>query len=174
MPAAPDQPLRPGDHVRKGQLLATLRSCEVCEIKSRYVAAAASLLFEQDALLRMRQLGASDVLIAAAAERVELETASLKRAETALRALPLGEAEIAALRSAASELHRTNSDHRRAANWADLQVVAPEDGVVVRVAASAGQTVQQGMVLFEIAHEQVAGATGPAAPLDQRAALVSP
>lgn len=145
--------LQPGDHVKKGQVLATLWSPELAETKSRYIAAVTSLLVEQEQLCVLRQQGAAQVAIAQAEQRLAMDGASLERAELGLRALHLIDGEIEALRHAAQQLHDAHANHCRASNWAQWEVHCPRDGVVVRVAADDGQTVRSGSVLFEIVAE---------------------
>lgn len=147
--------LQPGDHVKKGQVLATLWSAELAETKSRFIAAVTSLLIKKDQLLALRRQSADASSIAQAEQRLTLDDASLERAELGLRALCMADAEIDALRQAAEQLHNASANHCRASNWAQWEVHCPRDGVVVRVAAGDGQTVRSGAVLFEIAEEQV-------------------
>jgi len=152
--AVPRRP-QPGDHVKKGQVLATLWSAELAETKSRFIAAVTSLLIKKDQLLALRRQSADASSIAQAEQRLALDDASLERAELGLRALCMADAEIDALRQAAEQLHNASANHCRPSNWAQWEVHCPRDGVVVRVAAGDGQTVRSGAVLFEIAEEQV-------------------
>lgn len=145
--------LQPGDHVKKGQVLATLWSAELAETKSRFIAAVTSMLFEQDQLSQLRQQNAGQSIIAQAEQRLAMDIASLERAELGLRALQMVDDEIEVLRHAAQQLHDASANHCRASNWAQWDVHCPRDGVVVRVAADDGQTVRSGAVLFEIAEE---------------------
>lgn len=153
LPVSPH--VQPGDHVKKGQVLATLWSPELAETKSRFIAAVTSQLFEKDQLLALRRQNADASRIAEAEQRLAMECASLERAELGLRALRLADGEIDALRHAAEQLHDASANHCRASNWAQWEVHCPRDGIVVRVAAGDGQTVRSGAVLFEIAEEQV-------------------
>jgi multidrug efflux pump subunit AcrA (membrane-fusion protein) len=144
-----------GDHVKKGQVLATLWSAELAETKSRFIAAVTSLMFEEDQLLALRRQYAAATTITQAEQRLVMDRASLERAELGLRALQLEDGEIDSLRHAAEQLHDASANHCRASNWAQWEVHCPRDGVIVRVAAGDGQTVRSGAVLFEIAEEQV-------------------
>jgi len=152
--------LRTGDHVKKGQLLATLWSAELAETKSRFVAAATSLMYDDDQLALLRSAPVVDApAIAELERRRELDLSSLHRAEAALAEFRLGDGAIQDLRRSAVDLHDARANHCRASDWAALPVRSPQDGVLTRIGANDGQLVHTGTVLFEIGHEPAVQAT---------------
>ncbi len=159
--------LHPGDKIRKGQVLATLWSPQVGERKSRFLAAASRLMFDETSLDRLRHDKASASTIAEAERHCRMDKTSLARAEQALRETDFTEDDIAAVRRAAAELHQGQPDYSRAETWAEVELRAPHDGVLLQASAAPGGAISEGVVLFRIALDKSAvDATGASESLD--------
>ena len=143
--------LKPGDHVRQGQVLAVIRSTELGEKKSRLLAAASRLMSDEEALVRQTVAGADANTLAEMRQHCQLDRARLLRAEHTLEELALSREEIAQLYELAVRLHADRSEQCREQIWAEFAVHAPRDGVLVQANATAGSNVHPGSVLFTIA-----------------------
>jgi len=141
--------LHPGDRVKKGQRLATLWCQAVGESKSHYVAAASRLMFDEASLERLGQQHASAATLAETRRHCLADRTSLKQAEQALQTLGLGNHEIETIRAAATRLYHGEPDYSRAEDWAEFELQAPEDGVLLTVNLKPGNTVPEGTVLFQ-------------------------
>jgi cobalt-zinc-cadmium efflux system membrane fusion protein len=143
---------RPGDRVRRGQLLAVVWSPELSERKSRLLAAASRHLAGQQALAELQRQRAEPIAIAEAESHCRIEAAILARAEADLRKLGFTAEEMLAIRTCAARLHAEHDAHLRPADWAQFELHAPCDGVLVQ-AVTAGSSVHHGNVLFRIAEQ---------------------
>jgi cobalt-zinc-cadmium efflux system membrane fusion protein len=159
--------LHPGDKIKKGQVLATLWSPRVGERKSRFLAAASRLMFDEASIDRLRLEKASASTIAEAERHCRMGKTSLARAEQALRETDFTEDDIAAVRRAAAQLHLGQPDYSRAETWAEVELRAPHDGVLLQASAAPGGAISEGAVLFRIALDKSAvDATGASDTLD--------
>ena len=152
--------LRPGDRVAKGQVLATIWSVHVGETKSHFLAAVSRRLFDEASLARLRAAQAPKAAIAEVERHLRRDMASLTHAEQALRELGFVDDQIKEIRDAASLVHQGQPDYRDAERWAELELRAPHDGVVVRAEALIGNNVRPGVVLFQIAEQRPVALTG--------------
>lgn len=143
--------LRPGDRVTKGQVLATICSTELGEKKSRYLAAASRLQFDEASLAQLRTDHQSDDVIADVERHCQMDRESLERAEHVLASLELNEHEIESIRAAATQLQQGEKLGGRAEDWTEFELRAPRDGILLHVHAVPGKTVRRGAVLLEIA-----------------------
>ena len=106
------RPLRFGDEVRKGQLLAVLWSTALGEKKSEYVDALSALRLEmgtlerQEALLKDKAIAVREVR--EARRNVEAAEIDVERVERTLRSWRLTDAEIAAIRAEADQIREHN------------------------------------------------------------------
>jgi biotin carboxyl carrier protein len=145
--------LKPGDHVAKGQVLATIWSEDVGERKHQFVTAASTLLFDEAALKRLRETGGTKRELADARRQCEVDRGRLERAETILRGMMFSDEQIADLRETAVELRQGRPEYDDAEHWDELEVHAPHDAVVVSIHANAGRDVEGGGVLFRVVEE---------------------
>ncbi len=151
--------LHPGDMVAKGQVLATVWSPQLGELKSRFLAAASRLMFDEASLARLNEESADEADLAEAKQHCSSDRASLLRAEQALREIDFSDELIEALRTAAAEIHQERPDYSRAETWAEFELRAPRDGTLVQVAPGPGGNVEAGAVLFQLAHVRELAAT---------------
>ena len=159
--------LHPGDKIKKGQVLATLWSPQVGERKSRFLASASRLMFDEASLDRLRQDKASASAIAEAERHCRIDKTSLARAEQALRETDFSEDDIAAVRRAAAQLHQGQPDYSGAESWAEVELRAPQDGVLLQASVAPGGAISEGAVLFRIALDKSAvDATAESESLD--------
>jgi cobalt-zinc-cadmium efflux system membrane fusion protein len=163
------RPLRPGDNVEKGQILAKLWSKEVGEKKSDLVDAISKLHLHGNVLKRLNTLGGSAIPLARlqeaerdyAADQIEIE-----RLKRTLISWQISEEELAAIqteaeRIIAQSLLRDNqqppgSQQPLSANpplirpsaqlaldrtWAELDIVAPMTGVILEKNFTVGDNI---------------------------------
>jgi len=151
------RPLRYGDAVEKGQLLAVLWSKDLGEKKSELVDAVSRLRLSRDTLTRLQEAferGAVPERSIREAERnVEGERVAVARAERTLRSWRLSEAEIDAVRAEADRLHdgKSGTDRKREEDWARVDVRAPLAGTILEKNVAVGDLVDPSADLFKIA-----------------------
>jgi cobalt-zinc-cadmium efflux system membrane fusion protein len=161
----PLRPLRFGDEVGEGHLLAVIWSKDLGEKKSEFVDNLSQLRLDEEILERQRK--AADVI----PERTRLETErrvasdriAVARAERTLRSWRLSEGEIKALRAEADRLYRRQSEsgkvpdvpdpsqEERERKWAQVEVRAPFGGTILERNIAVGDIVDPGTDLFKIA-----------------------
>lgn len=150
------RPLRLGDHVSKGQLLAVIWSKDVGEKKSDLVNALSKLILDEAQLKSLRVLGKEVVagrqLREAERER-ESDIIEVDRVERTLRSWRLTEEEINVVRAEAEKIHRGDvlSDMDVDKSWAEVEVRSPLDGIVLEKNIVAGDIVDTSLDLFKIA-----------------------
>jgi len=164
--ASPDKkaprPLRLGDRVEKGQLLAVIWSKDVGEKKSDLVNARSQLFLDRAQLQSLKALG-NDVVgkqkVREAERQVEADIIEVDRVERTLRSWRLTEEEIKSVRAEADNIHRgdLNSDIEVDKRWAEIEVRSPFDGVVLEKNIVAGDIVGTDLDLFKIADLSVLG-----------------
>jgi membrane fusion protein, heavy metal efflux system len=147
--------IRHGDRVRKGQLLAVVRSKDLGDKKLEFIEAVLRLCEDREALERMRQLageGTSPARIVKDAERtVEGDLINVARAERALQSSRLTAAEIAALRAEGEALERKElACIAGNAEWACEELCSPQDGVILDKHVAASDLVDATTDLFKI------------------------
>ncbi len=158
------RPLRLGDRVAKGQLLAVIWSKDVGEKKSDLVDALSKLYMHQAQLKNLQALPAATVAgrqMREAERECEADIIEVDRLERTLRSWRLNDTEINAVRAEAEKLHRgqavlqvpghTSSELAIDKSWAEVEVRSPLDGVVLEKNIVAGDMVDTGLDLFEIA-----------------------
>jgi len=151
--ASADRPLRPGDAVKKGQVLAVIWSKDLGEKKSELVDAVSRLKLDQTVLERLRSAQASipERSIWEAERAVEADLVSVARIERTLHSWRLKEDEIAAIRSEAIGLKAGTSPNGLQEQWARVEVVSPQDGVILEKNIALGDIVDTTADLFKIA-----------------------
>ncbi len=178
------RPLRLGDHVEQGQLLAVIWSKEVGEKKSDLINALSKLYLDDAQLQSLKALG-KDIVAARQIREAERERESdvieVTRVERTLRSWRLSEAEIATVRAEAEKIHHGEDsvDVDVDKRWAEIEVRSPFDGVILEKNIVAGDIVNTDLDLFVVADLSVLGVMAnvyeedlPALeqlPLDQRA-----
>ena len=154
------RPLRFGDSVKKGQVLATVWSRELGEKKSELAQALYSLDFDRQTLQRLQQAGgAVSISTVRDAERRVRETEiSVDRTEKTLRSWQLTPEEVAAIirdvtkRSssvfdAAVDLSRSSID-----TWARVDIRSPMNSTIVEKNVTVGTLVSLDDTLFKVAN----------------------
>lgn len=153
--------LRPGDRVSKGQLLATIWSPQLGETKSRYLAATARLICDQDSLKKILVTSGEARQFAQLPGRCQMDYECLARAERALRALDMGEHEIETIRLVADQVYAGRRDNELLSHWSEWTVRAPQDGIVLTTATVTDSAVQPATVLYTIAVDEPVEASVP-------------
>ncbi|WP_165251246.1 efflux RND transporter periplasmic adaptor subunit [Paludisphaera soli] len=153
----PARPLRFGDEVKEGQLLAVLWSTALGEKKSEYVDALSRLRLEQETLARLERLLKDQAIpernVREAKRAVEADEIAAARVERTLLSWRLTDAEIGALKAEAEQMH----EHKAARvkdlerSWARLEIRAPFAGTVVEKNVAVGDIVAPDSDLFKIA-----------------------
>ena len=150
------RPLRAGDHVEQGQVLAVIWSKDVGEKKSDLVNAISQYALDKAQLERLKALDPG-VVQQKDGQRsqhdVEFDLNAVERYERTLRSWRLTEDEIEQVRAEAKRIHR--SDHTVNVSlektWAEVDVRAPFAGVVLEKNITTGDIVDTNMDLFKVA-----------------------
>ncbi len=163
------RPLRLGDHVTKGQLLATIWSKDVGEKKSDLVDAVSQLGLDRAQYNSLKSLGQDIVArskLREAERSVEADVIRVERLERTLRSWRLTETEIDVVRAEAEKIHRyaENDHHEHLAadlaidkSWAEVEVRSPMDGVILEKNIVAGDIVDTNLDIYKIADLSVLG-----------------
>jgi cobalt-zinc-cadmium efflux system membrane fusion protein len=143
-----ERPLRAGDRVRRGQLLAVVWSKDLGEKKSELVDAVSKLRLDRAVCERLRAAGRDGVVpersLREADRAVESDEIAVARAERTLRSWRLTDAEVAAAKDEAGA-------GRAAADWARVEVRSPADGTLVEKNVAVGDLVDTAADLFKVA-----------------------
>lgn len=151
------RPIRFGDRVEPGQLLAVLWSTELGEKKSDYVDAISQLRLEQETLTRLEALYRSEAIpernLREARRNVEAAEIAVARSVRTLRAIRLAESEIAAIQSEAESLRRDPAARKARvdSDWARVELRASLGGVILEKNLAVGDIVDTPADLFKIA-----------------------
>src|SRR5262249_17887412 len=150
------RPLRFGDGVRKGQLLAVVWSKDLGEKKSELVDAVSRLKLDQEILQQLKEGYSSGVTpersLREQERNVESDLIALARAERTLRAWRLTDAEIEAIKAEAEAIRKDpNKRGREDKDWARVEVRAPQDGTILEKNVTVGDIVDTAADLFKIA-----------------------
>lgn len=156
------RPIRFGDSIKKGQLLAVVWSRELGEKKSELAATLSRLAFDRDTLNRLTQARDSIPIstLREAERRVREEEIGVERIEKTLRAWQLSSTEVEQLvkelqsssgknptpSEHAEQLSTDNVDH-----WARVEIRSPIDGTIVEKNITTGSLVDLNDILFRIA-----------------------
>ncbi len=141
------RPLRAGDAVRKGDLLAVVWSKDLGEKKSELVDGLSKLKADERQLARLQELlkvgGTAERSLRDAERAVESDRVAVRKVESTLRSVRLSEEEIAAVRVEAEGLSDGSAKRNDPAAWARVEIRSPIDGVVLeKNALSLGQWVE--------------------------------
>lgn len=152
----PTRPIRVGDTVKKGQLLAVVWSKEVGEKKSDLMDAISRLNSSKTTLERLEALERGSVsvqIVREARRQQEADMIAVDRAERTLRSWRETEEEIQEVHNEAARISKGDKkagDHFRE-SWANVEIRAPLDGTLLENNVSLGEIVDAGMVLFKVA-----------------------
>ena len=151
------RPIRFGDRVEAGQLLAVLWSSDLGEKKSEYVDALSQLRLERETLDRQealfKDLAIAERNLREARRAVEAARIDVARVERTLRSWRLSEDELAAIRAEAEALFAEEAarDPGLEGEWARVELRAPHAGTVLEVNLSVGDIVTTDADLYKIA-----------------------
>jgi cobalt-zinc-cadmium efflux system membrane fusion protein len=149
-----DPALRYGDQVRKGQLLAVLRSKDLGEKKSELVDAVSRLRLDQDLLNKMQQVreAVPERALREAERNVESDLIAVARAERTLGSWGLSAREIDKIRAEADRGQLNNQASRgNYQQWARVEIRATQDGLILEKNVAVGDLVDTSADLFKIA-----------------------
>jgi cobalt-zinc-cadmium efflux system membrane fusion protein len=154
--AVESRPLRVGDFVHKGDLLAIIWSKDVGEKKSDLVDALSKMYLDRDQLKRLKGLEKGIVemkKIHVAEHDFETDQIAVDRIERTLRSWRLKESEIAAVRDEAEKIHSDQTSHAAPVDktWAEVDVKAPFDAIIMERNATTGDIVDTDLDLFILA-----------------------
>ncbi len=169
----PDNPqLRVGDRVKRGQLLAVLWSKEIGEKKSDLVDALSSLALHETIYRNLKSLDNSGAVAQRNIEEMrrnyESDLIQVERLRRTLRSWRLDESELKEVEAEAKRIHEQASHapdaappkegagegERHAApdaHWAEIEIRAPLDGVILEKNLTVGDIVETDDDLFKIA-----------------------
>jgi cobalt-zinc-cadmium efflux system membrane fusion protein len=154
-----DRELRAGDRVRKGQLLAILRSAEVGLRKTELFDALVKLRLDQailDSAEKSRE-AVPEISILTARKNVVLDRNAVERAEHSLLVMGIPSPEIETIRKTAQESvgHKPEAPEdrdKRRNQWSLVELHAVDEGTIVeRSLAKNEQVVDNSVNLFQIA-----------------------
>lgn len=158
--SSPSHPLRFGDKVCKGQLLAVVWSRELGEKKSELAQTLSTLAFDRETLSRLSSNEAAVPInsIREAQRRVRESEIAAERIEKTLRSWQLSQIEIERIRDELSNEEHTSSDgdsqlgNQSVDRWARVEVRSPIDGTIVEKNITEGTLVDLDDALFKIAN----------------------
>lgn len=154
---AATRPLRFGDAVEKGEILAVLWSSDLGEKKSEYVDSLSKLRLENETLDRLETLFKDQSVpernVREARRNVESARIAVARVERTLRSWRLTDAEIADIRQEAEAVQGQGPrrDPNREKSWARVELRAPLAGTILEVNLAVGDIVATDTDLFKIA-----------------------
>ncbi|HEX3728118.1 MAG TPA: efflux RND transporter periplasmic adaptor subunit [Pirellulales bacterium] len=143
--------LRSGDMVEKGQLLAVIWSPTMGDLKTQFVAAASRVLFDESSLTRLRQESASRETVAAAERHCRTDRQRLNEVRQALEKLDVTSEMLLAIQDTAGEVHAGRPNYADAEDWANLELHAPHEGMLIGIAGGPGAVIDRGMLLAQVA-----------------------
>jgi membrane fusion protein, heavy metal efflux system len=151
-----ERPLQVGDAIKRGQVLAVIWSKEIGERKSDLVDAQSQLYLHEKVLQRLKSLQGGPVserAVEEATRNYEADVIQVTRLERTLRSWQLSEETIAAMRAEAKRIHegKEGRNPQLDREWAELDVVAPQDGVVLERNFTVGDIVDPTQDLFKLA-----------------------
>lgn len=133
------RPLRNGDRVEKGQLLAVVRSKDLGEKKSDLIDALSQLKLNDDNLKSLKAADTKGVTpertIRDADRQFQLSVIAVRKAENTLRSWGLTDAEIDTVKAEAKHIIELNgkNDQENQSNWARVEIRAPIDGTILEM-----------------------------------------
>jgi cobalt-zinc-cadmium efflux system membrane fusion protein len=163
--------LRPGDPVKKGQLLAVVWSKELGLKKSELLDALTQRQQARDKVVWLERMYDKGYVTEAAVQEGRRnaagDTNAAARAERTLRVWRLADEEIQAINA----LAEGKRDPAREKNLARVEIRAPMDGTILEKNVAAGAVVETTTVLFRIADLSTLSVQAQAADTDVKALL---
>jgi cobalt-zinc-cadmium efflux system membrane fusion protein len=148
------RPLKVGDRVEKGDVLAVVWSADLGSKKSDYVDALSRLKTDEETLKAVEEaakIGAiPERTLRDTAQMVKSDRVAVERAEATLRAWRIPEADITALRVEAEHLAAPDAKRSDPTRWARVEIKAPLAGTVLEKSVAMGQIVDPTVDLFRI------------------------
>lgn len=149
------RPLRYGDRVARGDMLATLWSKEIGEKKSELVDAMSRLMIDQSVLEKLESVTVGVVSrrqIMETQRKVDEDLVDVARIERTLRSWRLSDEEIATVKRESPARGQVESeDPKVSRRWAETELRSPIDGVIVEKNFNVGDVVEAHDNLFKIA-----------------------
>jgi cobalt-zinc-cadmium efflux system membrane fusion protein len=150
------RPLRVGDTVKAGQLLAVVWSKDLGEKKSELVDALSQLRVNRDTLQRYKSLTEGVIAqrqLREAERAVEASVVAVARAEATLRTWRVGDEEIKAVTAEADRLARQDArpDPTTVRRWARVEVRAPMAGALLEKNTTIGDVIDTKDDLYRVA-----------------------
>ena len=157
------RPLRFGDEVKKGQVLAVVWSRELGEKKSEYAETLSELAFDRETLQKRSSVegAVAQSTIREAERRVKQGEIAADRIEKTLRSWQLSSSEIGAIRTEVqsdpngtlkSDKKLSSSTDASVDRWARVEIHSPIDGTIVEKNVTVGAIVDTSTSLFKIAN----------------------
>ena len=146
--------LRYGDYVKKGDIMAVVWSKEIGEKKSELVDAISKLDADKKLLDRLESVEKGVVavkMIIEARRTVQADVIALARAERTLRSWRITDEEIMAIQKEAEDVRRGLSDPTNDNSWAELDIKAPMDGLIVEKSINEGAMIDPDDDIFQVA-----------------------
>jgi cobalt-zinc-cadmium efflux system membrane fusion protein len=151
------RPLRVGDRVGQGQVLAVIWSKQLGEEKGRLLDALSRLLLDREELAQVEAESKKGTIPEAALRqarrKVKAGLTAVVRAERTLHVWGVSEAAIQAVRAEAERLARGQErrDADEVKQWARVEVRAPQDGTLLEKNLARGEMVEPSSALFQLA-----------------------
>lgn len=151
------RPIRFGDRVKKGELLAVVWSKDLGEKKSELIDAISRFTLDQETAMRLQKLYSDGAVpersLREIERQVESDLIAVAKAERTLRAWRLSNEDIEAIRAEAKRIHDRQGqvDADTKGSWARVEVRAAIDGVVVEKNVAMGDVVDTTLDMFKIA-----------------------
>jgi cobalt-zinc-cadmium efflux system membrane fusion protein len=151
-----DRELRPGDPVRRGDVLGVFYSVDVGSKKNDLIDAIVQLKLDQEILERAESARGAvpPVFILNARRNVEGDRNAINRAVKYLETWNVPPEDIQAARKEAEEISKNNGkrDPEKEKQWARVELRAPDDGIIIERNVSLHEMVVDNTVnLFQIA-----------------------
>jgi cobalt-zinc-cadmium efflux system membrane fusion protein len=155
------QPLRVGDRVKQGQLLAVIWSKDLGETKSDLVDALSQLAQHERQYKKLQSLDKGLVSQKDVQDAQRMREADLIKVETlerTLRSWKLPQAEIDEAHVEAEKIHQGKpNDIAAEQHWAEVEVRSPQDGVILERSITLGEFVTTDADMFKIADVSTLG-----------------
>ena len=159
-------PLRVGDHVKKGQVLAVIWSKEIGEKKSDLVDALSQLYLHEAVYRNLKNLEKSGAVpqrnIDEMQRNYESDLIQVERIRRTLKSWRVTAAELEKIETEAKRIHSramivpngkpaTSEPSQVDSSWAEIEIVAPMDGTILEKNVTVGDIVTTSLELFKIA-----------------------
>jgi cobalt-zinc-cadmium efflux system membrane fusion protein len=153
------RPVRFGDRVKGGQLLAVVWCKDLGEKKSEMLNAISLLTLDQETLERLNDLYKKGAIpersVREQEQKVESDMINVRKAQQTLETWRLAKEDIEEIRAEAARIHKQQGDNSGGDDarekWARVEVKAAQDGTVVEKNVAVGDVVDTTLDLFKIA-----------------------